>query len=248
MNHFRSRPNEALDRLRRRVAEAPGPFELPLFALGPILHGTNSPELVKISAVIPYWAPGFARWLGIGVLGAAFVTRSAAADADLTRLPPAATRPVDFAKDIQPIFASSCYGCHGPLRQEAAFRLDSKDVALVGGDLGPAIVPGKSAESLLVQFVSGAVEGKVMPKKGERLSAEQIGLIRAWIDQGAVWPDSASVKLDDKRSHWAFKAPVRPALPGIKNSKLKIKNPIDAFLFARLEKEGLKPSPEVRRD
>src|SRR5262245_9810478 len=129
--------------------------------------------------------PGFARWLGMALLCSVFASRSAAADVDLSKLPPAATRPVDFAKDIQPIFANNCYGCHGPLRQEAAFRLDSKDVALVGGDLGPAIVPGKSAESQLVQFVSGAVEGKLMPKKGDRLGAEQIGLIRAWIDQGA---------------------------------------------------------------
>jgi len=143
-------------------------------------------------AVIASGTPGFARWLGIGLLCAAFAPRSAAADADLAKLPPAATRPVDFAQDIQPIFARSCYGCHGSLRQEAAFRLDAKDVALVGGDLGPAIMPGKSAESLLVQFVSGAVEGKVMPKKGERLNAEQIALIRAWIDQGAVWPDNRS--------------------------------------------------------
>ena len=202
---------------------------------------------MKKSGVIRSCTPGFARWLGIGLLCAGFASRGVAAEADLAKLPPAAARSVDFAKDIQPIFAKSCFGCHGALRQEAAFRLDAKDVALVGGDLGPAIVPGKSAESLLVQFVSGAVEGKVMPKKGERLNAEQIGLIRAWIDQGAVWPESASVKLDDKRGHWAFKAPVRPALPRIKNSKLKIENSIDAFVFARLEKEGLKPSPEASR-
>src|SRR5437867_12894267 len=192
-------------------------------------------------AVTSILTQGFARLLSMGLLCSALASGNAA-EADLAKLPPAATRPVDFAKDIQPIFAKSCYGCHGPLRQEAAFRLDARDVALVGGDLGPAIVAGKSAESLLVQFISGAVEGKVMPKKGDRLTAEQIGLIRAWIDQGAVWPESASVKLDDKPGHWASKAPVRPALPRIKNSKLKIEISIDRFVFARLEKEGLKPS------
>src|SRR5262245_60897765 len=200
-----------------------------------------------MSAVIFNWLPGLLRWLGVGLLCFIFASRSVAADVDLTKLPPAATRPVDFVKDIQPIFVNSCYGCHGASRQEAAFRLDSKDVALVGGDLGPALVPGKSRESLLVQLVSGAVEGKVMPKKGERLNAEQIGLIRAWIDQGAVWPDSASVKLVDKRSHWAFKAPVRPAVPKIRIPKSEIRNPIDAFIVARLEKEGLKSSPEANR-
>jgi mono/diheme cytochrome c family protein len=171
-------------------------------------------------------------------------------------LPPAATRPVDFVKDIQPIFANNCLGCHGPKRQEAAFRLDSKDIALQGGDLGPAILPGKSAESVLVQFVSGAVPDKVMPRKGERLNAEQVGLLRAWIDQGANWPESASVKVVSKRNHWAFKAPARPALPAVSKSVLSNQpgratrsslNPIDAFVGARLEKDGLKFSPEADR-
>src|SRR5690349_22724562 len=69
--------------------------------------------------------------------------------------PPQVTRTVDFVKDIQPIFAEHCFRCHGPNKQEAQFRLDSKDIALKGGELGVAIVPGKSAESLLVQAVSG---------------------------------------------------------------------------------------------
>ncbi len=169
-----------------------------------------------------------------------------AAAADLTQLPPAAARAVDFVQDVQPIFAKSCYGCHGSQRQEAAFRLDAKEIALQGGDLGPAIVPGKSSESLLVQLVAGAVDGKVMPKKGDRLSAEQIGLVRAWIDQGAHWPDSASVKVASKRDHWAFRAPVRPPLPPVRNRSWA-RTPIDPFILARLEKEGLKPSPEADR-
>src|SRR5687767_6273467 len=82
-------------------------------------------------------------------------------------LPPAVTRAVDFVKDVQPIFSANCYGCHGPKRSEASFRLDVKEIALKGGDLGPAIVPGKSAESLLVQAVAGAKPDLVMPRKGE---------------------------------------------------------------------------------
>src|SRR5258705_139393 len=70
-------------------------------------------------------------------------------------LPQPAKRKIDFVKDIQPIFAENCYGCHGPRKQEAQFRLDHKATALRGGELGPAIVPGKSAESLLIQFVGG---------------------------------------------------------------------------------------------
>src|SRR5437879_8345320 len=127
--------------------------------------------------------------------GAGFVLTIHAADSNL---PAPANRKVDFEKDIQPIFQKSCYECHGEKKQEAQFRLDSKDIALAGGELGPAIVPGKSAESLLVRAVAGAKEDLLMPKEGERLTAEQVGLLRAWIDQGAAWPESASVKVDDR--------------------------------------------------
>src|SRR5688572_16338444 len=162
------------------------------------------------------------------------------AELDLSKLPPAATRPIDFVKDIQPIFAENCHSCHGAKRSEANFRLDSKEIALKGGELGPAIIPGKSAESLLVHAVAGAKSDRVMPKKGERLSPTQVGLLRAWIDQGANWPDSASVKLESKLDHWAFKAPKRPTPPSVKNSEW-VRNPIDNFILARLEKEKLTP-------
>jgi hypothetical protein len=99
---------------------------------------------------------------------------------------------------------------------------------------------------LLIQAVAGVKPDLVMPKKGERLTTEQVGLLRAWIDQGADWPESASVKLQDKRNHWAFKAPVRPAVPAVKE-KERARNPIDNFVLARLEKEKLKPSPEADR-
>ena len=105
--------------------------------------------------------------LACGVIGT-FAATGWAAEVDLTKLPPPATRPVDFVKDVQPIFANHCYGCHGAKRSEAAFRLDVKEVALAGGELGPAIVPGKSAASLLIHAVSGAKPDLVMPKKGDR--------------------------------------------------------------------------------
>jgi mono/diheme cytochrome c family protein len=170
-----------------------------------------------------------------------------AAELDLTKLPPAASRKIDFVKDIQPIFAEKCYGCHGPKKQEARFRLDSKDIAWKGGELGRAIMPGKSAESLLIHLVSGLVPDKVMPQKGERLTAEQIGLLRAWIDQGTEWPESASIKVTDPRNHWAFKAPVRPPVPRVTRYASRVANPIDSFVFTSLEKEKLKPAREADR-
>ncbi|EDY22113.1 protein of unknown function DUF1549 [Chthoniobacter flavus Ellin428] len=167
--------------------------------------------------------------------------------AALASLPPAATRQVDFVKDIQPIFQNACYECHGPRKQEAEFRLDHKPTVMKGGELGPAIVPGKSADSLLVQFVGGLREEGVMPKKGPRLTAEQIGLLRAWIDQGADFPDAASVVIKDNRDHWAFKPPVKAPLPTVKN-KAWVRNDIDRFVLARLEREGLPPSPEASKE
>src|SRR5262245_31073688 len=164
-------------------------------------------------------------------------------------LPPAAARKVDYIKDIEPIFSARCYDCHGPKKQESSLHLDTRTGAMKGGESygEKAIIPGDSAQSVLVQAVAHAHSELKMPKKGERLTPEEVGLIRAWIDQGAEWGESAAAAAakKDPKQHWAFKAPVRPAVPKIKNSKLKIGNPIDAFVLARLEKEGLKPSPEA---
>ena len=143
----------------------------------------------------------------------------------------------DFVRDIQPIFATHCYQCHGHERQEAAFRLDHKPSALKGGDLGPAIVPGKAAESLLIRAVSGLEPKLKMPRKGEPLSPDQIAKLTAWINEGAEWPDTASATIEQRTDHWSFKKPVKAALP------MKTANPIDAFVQAKLAKEGLNPAP-----
>ena len=120
---------------------------------------------------------------------------SQAAAADQPLLPPAALREIDFVRDIQPIFRARCHACHDAGKQRGGLRLDQKSAALKGGeDYSPAIVPGKSADSPLVRFVAGLEEGLRMPPEGERLSVEQIGLLRAWIDQGAKWPDEASAR------------------------------------------------------
>ena len=169
-----------------------------------------------------------------------------AATVDLSKLPPAATRPVEFTKDVQPIFEASCWNCHGAKKSESGFRLDQPAAALLGGDHGAVILPGRSAESLLIQAVAGVHDEVRMPKKGEKLTAEQVGVLRAWIDQGAKMPEKiASGK--DPTQHWAFKAPVKPALPKLEIPNAKRQNPIDAFILARLDKEKLQPSPEADR-
>src|SRR2546430_17721834 len=101
------------------------------------------------------------------MLAAAGVLQSLmAATVDPAKIPPAAERQVDFAKDIEPIFANSCYNCHGPRKQEASLRLDQKADALKGSENGPVILPRKSKESVLIQAVSWARDDLKMPKKG----------------------------------------------------------------------------------
>jgi hypothetical protein len=153
---------------------------------------------------------------------------------------------VDFTRDIKPILSENCYKCHGPDNQESGLRLDQKQSALKGGERGTPIIPGKPAESLLFRAINGGGEDVPrMPKKSDPLSNENIALIRAWIEQGAVWPGAATeAPENDPKNHWAFKSPIRPPIPEVAD-KARVKTPIDAFILAKLEKLGLKPSPEA---
>src|SRR5262249_15353739 len=141
-------------------------------------------------------------------------------------LPAAATRTVDFAADIQPLLKKNCYSCHGAERQEGGLRLDDKQRALTGGDSGAEIVPSKSADSRLGRMSSGTDEdfGRMPPEgKGQPLTAAEIGLIRAWIDQGARWPDAAQLAATGKE-HWSLKPVVRPPLPNVAGT-LRVPSP-----------------------
>jgi hypothetical protein len=122
------------------------------------------------------------------------------------------------------------------------------EAAIAGGDNGKEFEAGKSAESRLIRYVSGLDSDTVMPPEGEgeRLSAEQVGLLRAWIDQGAKWPAEADLSGPTTSSHWAYKRPERPAVPNVKNATWP-RNEIDYFVLARLEKEGLSPQPAADR-
>ncbi len=157
----------------------------------------------------------------------------------------AAFAQTDFTRDVRPILQKKCIACHGPAQQMNGLRLDDGESALRGGYSGAAIVPGKSADSRLVARISSDKEGVRMPPAGDRLTAAEIAALRRWIDEGARWPASAKpVAATRKNSHWSFQPVVRPAPPGVKNREW-IRNPIDAFVLARLEKEGLAPSPEA---
>ncbi len=154
---------------------------------------------------------------------------------------------IDFVRDVRPVLQAKCYACHGPEKQKSGLRLDEKAAAMQGGDSGPAIVPGKAADSDLIRRVTSDEADVKMPPKGDRLTASEIAKLRGWIDEGAKWTDlEASSNAARGRDHWAFKAPVRPAEPPVKDASW-CRNPIDRFLLAHLEQEGLKPSPEADR-
>src|SRR5712692_7088447 len=111
------------------------------------------------------------------------------ARAQSPKLPPPANIQVDFKRDVKPILQANCYACHGRSQQLSGLRLDIKVPALRGGDSGVDIIPGKSAESKLIRRLAGPELGLQMPPTGA-LSAEEIGVLRAWIDQGAGWADA----------------------------------------------------------
>ena len=174
--------------------------------------------------------------------------RGFGAEVDREKLPLPATRAVDFSKDVQPIFERSCIKCHGADKQKGGYRLDVKSDALTGGDeFAPNIRPGKSAESPLILFVAGLDPDMKMPAKGDPLTREEIGVLRAWIDQGAIWPDSASVAKKDPLDWWSLKPLVRPAVPEVRSQQSAVSHPVDAFIRAKLFEKGLALSPAADR-
>jgi hypothetical protein len=153
-------------------------------------------------------------------------------------LPARAEEPVRFGRDVLPILSDHCFPCHGPdaRARKADLRLDTAEGALRKQD--PVIVPGKSGESELARRITSTDETEVMPppKFNRKLSAEQTRTLTHWIDQGATWG-----------KHWALEPPVSPTLPSVRDGHWP-RNPIDRFILARLEKEGLRPSPEAPRE
>ncbi len=160
--------------------------------------------------------------------------------------PPETSGQVDFLRDIQPVFQHSCISCHGPEQQMAGLRLDSRSLALAGGQSGRAIQPGDPDGSLLVQRVAGLGDQAQMPMGGKPLDPATIGLIREWIEQGADWPQAAGDDGAAIERHWAYVAPSRPELPKVRDASW-VANPIDAFVLDRMEARGLSPSPEADR-
>jgi mono/diheme cytochrome c family protein len=155
--------------------------------------------------------------------------------------------PVDFARDVQPIFKATCYECHGAQKQKGGLRLDSRELTMKGGSTGKAIVAGNSKESYLVARIKGEGDEEQMPVKKPALTPAQIAVISKWIDEGAQWPDQANVAGARISKHWAYEKPVKGEVPAVGNAGWA-RSPIDAFVLARLEKENLRPSAEATRE
>jgi hypothetical protein len=151
----------------------------------------------------------------------------------------APAEPVRFNRDIRPILSDRCFQCHGPdsAKRKAKLRLDTEEGIFADRDGRKAVVPVSLDRSELYRRISAAEESERMPpaKAGGRLATRDIDLVRRWIEQGAKW-----------EKHWAFSKPERPSLPAVRNTKW-VRNPIDAFVLARLEREGLEPSAEADR-
>ncbi len=140
--------------------------------------------------------------------------------------------PIDFQRDIRPILSNRCFKCHGPALQESGIRVDSRESAMKA----KVVVPGQPEKSVMILRVLGdEIERMPPPEAGPRLKPAEVDLLKRWIAEGAEYTP-----------HWAFTKPKRPAAPKLKDAKW-VRNPIDAFILARLEKEGIAPSPEADR-
>jgi mono/diheme cytochrome c family protein len=168
----------------------------------------------------------------------------------------AAKDAIDFATHIEPLLAQNCHKCHGPDHQKGGLRLDRRNAALHGGDsTDHVLVPGKSGQSDLIARLRSNDPDTMMPPKGKRLPREQVDLIARWIDAGAVWPASTASASPlvpgraitaEQRSYWAFQPIRNPAVPAVRHAD-RVRTPIDAFILARLEREGLEPAPEASK-
>ena len=146
----------------------------------------------------------------------------------------AAPAQISFTRDVKPILARRCFACHGPETNEGGLRLDDPQSAVGELDSGlHAVVPGRPEESELLARVMETDEGLRMPLEGEPLTEKEIETFKAWIAGGANW-----------EKHWAFVPPTSHVPPAVQDADW-VRNPIDAFILARLEAAGLKASPQA---
>lgn len=154
-----------------------------------------------------------------------------------------------FETRVRPVLSERCFSCHGELGS-GGLRLDSKEAMLKGGKSGPAIVAGDPDSSLLIKAVSHTLESLKMPLGAPRLKEEEIASLKAWVKMGAPWPDSSKLPpatknkeffiKPEQRAFWSFQPCHKPAIPQVQEKNWP-KSPLDNFILARLEAQGLQP-------
>ncbi len=149
----------------------------------------------------------------------------------------------DFTREVRPILEKRCGTCHGRLQQKGKLRLDAASLVRQGGKHGPAVEPGQPSVSRLLVRVLSTDNEERMPPEGAPLEAGQIAILRAWIEGGAVVPEK-EVVAPAPAEHWSFQPIRRPAAPPVRAASWP-RNPVDAFILARLEARGLPPAAEA---
>ena len=150
------------------------------------------------------------------------------------KLPPALGRTVDFRKDVQPILEAGCVKCHGRGKANGDWKIDTREAFLQPAESGPAVVVGDSARSHFIHLVAGTDPDSVMPQKGTKLTPEQVGILRAWVDQGLKWDPQVTFAQPPPNNL----KPRRPQLPPGRSD-----HPVDRFTEAYFVKHGV-PSPK----
>ena len=159
---------------------------------------------------------------------------------DGPKVPPAAAHGVDFHKEVLPILSKRCAECHVGPNPKGKLGVATREEVLKGGESGPAAVVGKGGESLLVELVAGMDPDRVMPSSNKpRLTAEEVGLLRAWIDQGMTWEEGITISRPVKAARLE---PRRPDLPAAATGST---NPIDRLLQPYFKKNGITPGAIV---
>jgi mono/diheme cytochrome c family protein len=203
------------------------------------------PSLIRSGLPLPRLLPLLA------LAAASPALRAAAMPANHPPVAPALA-PADlqfFESRIRPILANKCYSCHSQEadRVRGGLLLDTREATLAGGNTGPSLVPGKPDESLLIQAVRYQDEDLQMPPKDEKLSEREIADLTEWVRRGAPDPRTNSAKgpapayAGTGRNHWAFKPVQKPAVPAVKDAAW-VRNPVDAFVLAKLESKGMTPN------
>ncbi|MBI4625983.1 MAG: DUF1553 domain-containing protein [Verrucomicrobia bacterium] len=192
------------------------------------------------------------------VAGGVAPARAALPPDKIAQLPSPSPAPVDFARDIQPIFEASCVQCHGRGKSKGGFSLETREDFIEGGDSGAAAMTGRSAESTVVEMISGLNPEVVMPKKGKKLTRDQIAVVRAWIDQGMRWPAEITFFKPEPANLRPRELAALPDKPGFENpidrlvdtylgkNQIAWGQPVDDRTYARrvwLDTIGLLPPP-----